>query len=191
MKLDWIIFGLLLVMCGSLGSLLLTPEPTVVMAAGEPPIAAGHGIPHARIGTMLAGGDGLQRYAPIRTASWIFAVCMICFFTALLALASLKAGRSSPINWFLMIGCAGQMLGMVGMILSYESFLGDATPALHGAFPAPTAWMLYVLWPAPLLFVAFYVVVFDRWTFRPEDEKAFQVLLQRRAGMSVESKESV
>ncbi|MDG2219868.1 MAG: hypothetical protein P8L85_00700 [Rubripirellula sp.] len=181
MKLSWIIFALLLLMCGSLGSLLLTPEPTVVIIEGEAPVAAGHGMPHPQIGTMLVGGDSEQRYAPIRPATWIFAVCMICFFTALLALGSLKAGRFSKLNWFLLVGLCVQLFAMVGMLLSYESFIGDAAPRLYAGFPAPTAWMLYALWPAPLLFVVFYVVAFDRWTFRPEDESAFKEILQRRA----------
>jgi hypothetical protein len=80
MKLPWIIFGLLLTMCGAMGSLFVTPEPTIVINEGEDPAPAGHGIPHPQIGTMLVGGDSLARYAPIRLATWIFAVSMVCFF---------------------------------------------------------------------------------------------------------------
>jgi hypothetical protein len=73
------------------------------------------------------------------------------------------------------------MFAMVGMLVSYEAYIDDTAVRLYGGFPAPTAWMLYALWPAPLLFVVFYVAAFDRWTFRPEDERAFKEILQRRA----------
>lgn len=191
MKLPWIIFGLLLMMCGAMVSLFVTPEPTIVIHEGEDPVPSGHGIPHPQIGTMLVGGDSLARYAPIRPATWIFALSMVCFFTSLLALASLKEGRFSKLNWLLFAGLSVQMFAMVGMLVSYESYIGDATVRLYGGFPTPTAWMLYALWPAPLLFVVFYVAAFDRWTFRPEDEKAFKEILQRRAHTVAGTEESI
>ncbi len=191
MKLPWIIFGLLLTMCGAMGSLFVTPEPTIVINEGEDPAPAGHGIPHPQIGTMLVGGDSLARYAPIRLATWIFAVSMVCFFTSLLALASLKGGRFSKLNWILFVGLSIQMFAMAGMLVSYESYIGDTAAPLYGGFPAPTAWMLYALWPAPLLFVVFYVAAFNRWTFRPEDERAFEEILQRRAHTVAAAEESI
>jgi hypothetical protein len=77
------------------------------------------------------------------------------------------------------------------MLVSYESYIGDTAVPLYGGFPAPTAWMLYALWPAPLLFVVFYVAAFNRWTFRPEDERAFEEILQRRAHTVAGAEESI
>jgi hypothetical protein len=179
MKLPWLIFGLLLVMCGSVTVLLLTPEPTIVLPGQSDVIVAGHGIPHPSIATMQQGGDGEQRYAPIRAATWVFAVCMVVFFTALLALASRRQQTNRLQATLLWTGCLVHLFSMVGMLRSYEAYLFDAAPSLYAGFPAPTAWMLYVLWPAPLWFVVLYVIGFDRWTFRPEDELAFQELMRR------------
>lgn len=191
MKLPWIIFGLLLMMCGAMGSLFMTPEPTIVINVGDNPVPSGHGIPHPQIGSMLVGGESLARYAPIRTATWIFAVSMVCFFSSLLALASLKGTRSSKLNWILFAGLSVQMLAMVGMLVSYESYIDVPDLRLYGGFPAPTAWMLYAFWPAPLLFVVYYVAAFDRWTFRPEDEQAFKEILERRAHTVAGTEESI
>ena len=36
-------------------------------------------------------------------------------------------------------------------------------------FPAPTAWMLFALWPLPVLIAALYTLGFDRWVATPQD----------------------
>ena len=55
------------------------------------------------------------------------------------------------------------------LVLAYHGqSIADGT-ALFLGFPAPTAWMLFALWPCPLIFTVYYVVGFDRWIATPED----------------------
>lgn len=179
MKLAWIIFALLLTMCGAVGVVLLTPEPTVVLEPGGEPVIASHGVAHPTVSTMLHGGDGVMRYQPIRIATWVFALGMITFFTSLLMFACRKRERVGRIAWLLLVVFSLHLASMIGMLVSYEAYLHDPDPALYAAFPAPTAWMMYVLWPMPLLFVLLFVVGFDRWIYRPEDEQAIAELMRR------------
>ena len=65
------------------------------------------------------------------------------------------------------------------LVLAYRSQLNVEDPALFLGFPAPTAWMLFALWPCPLLFTAYYVVGFDRWIATPEDLAELERTLAR------------
>ncbi|MEM8667858.1 MAG: hypothetical protein AAGG48_10105 [Planctomycetota bacterium] len=175
MKLPWFIFALLLAMCGAVGGVLLTKEPS------QGPINAGHGLPHPTIKSMQIGGDSAVRYAPIRISVWVFAVGMVFFFTALLRLASQKGETVNRLRWPLAIGCVAYLTTVIGMLISYEHYITDPDPRLRWGFPIPSAWMLFAVWPTPLLFVILYVATFSRWTFRPEDERAFERILAERA----------
>jgi len=178
MKLPLFLFALLVTMCCAVGTILFTPEPVAISPADGSEVKASHGIPHPSISTMLQGGDGSARYSPVRIATWVFAVCMISIFCSLLVLSSRKEARYGWMSRLLWIGGALHLACMIGLMLCYESYLSDPDPRLHAAFPAPTAWMLYVLWPVPLFYVFLYVLTFDRWTFRPEDEQAFAALVE-------------
>jgi hypothetical protein len=65
------------------------------------------------------------------------------------------------------------------LVLAYHGQSNIDDPVLFLGFPAPTAWMLFALWPCPLIFTVYYVVGFDRWIATPEDLAELDRTLER------------
>jgi hypothetical protein len=68
----------------------------------------------------------------------------------------------------------------VVMAVTYRGYVGDATPPLLLSLPIPTAWFLYVFWPAQFLVVVLYVRVYHRSIMTAEDLARFGEILAKR-----------
>ena len=71
------------------------------------------------------------------------------------------------------------------LVLLYWQFAHGESTQLFFALPTPTAWLFYVFTPAPVLFVALYLVKFD--AFMPPDselERLRESRQERKAGDS-------
>lgn len=171
LKLSWLLFAVLLVLCGAVTTVLFTPEPE-----------NSRGLAHPDFSTMQIGGDSVARYEPIRIASWVFALACVCLFSTLLMLANRHdAGTRFSIRWMLGLGCVVHLVAMTGALVCYESYIVADNPNLQLGFPTPSTWMLFAVWPAPLVFVFVYVLGFNRWIFRDVDEQAFRKILSRHS----------
>lgn len=160
------LFAVLLALCGLLAWLF----------AGEPPAGAAGG-PHPDFATMQVGGDP-SRHETTLLPAFLFVVLQILIFAGLLFMAvGRRLSRRGGALW-LSIGTAALLGAFVGLFSSYRGFLQTGSEAaLALSFPVPSAWMLYGVWIAPLVFIALYVVRFDDWILLPEDRKRFEELV--------------
>ena len=157
--------------------------------------AVGHGVPHRNtiFQDMHQGGSGQQRHASVLLGGWLFGALQIALFTGLLAWsaglpaaaqAQQPAARQSP-SWLLpgLFVFGGLVFEGVFALLcrSYQvSMLDPANTRFLGSFPEATTWLLFGIWFAPGVFVALYVLFFDRWIFSPQAETRFAALLAAR-----------
>lgn len=157
-----------------------------------PEAAGGQVAVHPDHPTLLQGGSGAERHGPILWLGWGVGTLEILLFVAFLALgarrgASLR-GLGKPLLW----GTAAYLAVWTWLILAYRGYAsraGDADPSLFLALPAPTAIMLYVLWPVPVIFVVFFVAGFRRWVLTEEDQAAFERLVARRRAREASAQE--
>ena len=84
MKISILLFSLLVGICLALGIVLMTEEPE-----------GAAGVAHPEFSSMLRGGDGAQRLAPVRLVSRALGVLLILFFVGLLALGA-RSKKSFP-----------------------------------------------------------------------------------------------
>lgn len=169
MRPSWILFGLLLGMCVILG---------IAFFIGE--IPNGHGFDHARLPNMQQGGSGIARHEKILWVGWALGLAQVLFFVTCLALGARRYERLDSVKRPLIIGSLLYAAIFTGLMLAYRAYITEGEHALLWIFPAPTAFMIYGLWPVPLYFVLLYIWGFDRWIYRPEDEEKFQQLMESR-----------
>ncbi|MEE3370744.1 MAG: hypothetical protein VX346_15495 [Planctomycetota bacterium] len=158
-------------------------------------VAAGHGVPHpdARFLEMNQGGSGQQRHAAVLLGGWVFGALQIALFTGLLAwsaglptaaqVQTTDSRESHPwVLWGLFLFGGLLFEGVFALLCrSYQvSLLDPANTRFLGSFPEATTWLLFGIWFAPGVFVALYVLFFDRWIFSSQSEARFAALLAAR-----------
>lgn len=168
MKTPLILFCLLVAMCGVM---------LVAFLADEAPNA--RGVSHSRIEEMDEGGLPSRHSPDLLALGWAFGMLQIGVYVGCLVLAS--RNREARRLIALLILCGLVYAGaFTGMTFVYAQSLFAAEPAFLGPFPASTSWMLFVLWPVPLLFVVCYVAGFRRWVWTSEDRERFEEILALR-----------
>ena len=65
------------------------------------------------------------------------------------------------------------------LVWAYRASLGATEPDLVFTLPPASAIMIFVFWPVSMLFNVCFVLGFDRWVLTPEEEAAFQRLVER------------
>ena len=169
MRLDLILFAMLLGMCAVVAALWVIDEQPYVESSDGARTVQGHGVPHAQFKTMLSGGDGEARLKPVWWLGWAFALLQVTFFVALLAFGVLKNGDLGPmlrpllVSWLIYAGI------FTGLIVAHARYTDATEHDLVLGFPAPTAWMMYGVWVFPVVFIVVYLVTFDRWNFSQAD----------------------
>ncbi len=157
-----------------------------VFSLPEPP--QGHGAIHPKYATMEHGGDGIDRSGHVLWIGWGLGVLMIAFFVSLIALsASTRQGLRGLGLPLFVVGFAFESV-WTALVLSYHAYATGAETLLFLGFPASTAWVLFAIWPIPALFVALYVLGFDRWVATPRDLAEFE---DRLAQLRIDSKAEV
>lgn len=169
MKLDLALFVLIVLLCALTAFALTIPEPP-----------GGHGAPHPEYSSMLHGGDGAARHGPVLWLGWGIGVLEILFFVACMALGARKGDSLRGLGLPLVAAAAVYIAVWTCLIVSYQSYMTVPDPTLYLALPAPTAWMLYVMWPIPLIFVCLFVFGFRRWVLSEEDEVKFRRIVALR-----------
>jgi hypothetical protein len=181
MKLPVVVFGLLVALCVVTNLAFLMEEvPFEDVPADNGALErvyTGHGVPHDRFPSMNHGGDGPARHTPVLWLGWVFGVLQLGIIMGCLMLGVKRDGGVR-----LGLGVCGLLLGglFTMMVLSYRTYLTDATPALFFGLPAPTAWFLYGLWPAEFLVVLLYVALFSRSIVTPDQMRRFEAIVAVR-----------
>ena len=185
MNLSHLLFVILLAMCGIVATAFVIGEsPTKEIVSSETGAVTvatlGHGIPHPRYQTMLAGGDGADRHRQILWIGWAFGISQVALFVGLMAFGGQKNRRLGPLRIPLAIGGVVYVIAFTGMVYTYQSYMLDDSHTMFLALPIPTAWMLYGVWPVPLIFVVLFMFTFDKWTFRDDDMVRFKEILAEK-----------
>ena len=185
MKLPYLLFALLLGMCGVIVAAFMideVPYTEAVPEAGGESVKTylGHGFTHPEFETMQVGGDGAERHAKVLWLGWGFGMLQIAFFLTCLAFGSRKHGRVGP--FLKPIAIAGVIYAAIFtmMFVAYRGYANEDSHALFLALPIPTAWMIYGVWIFPLFYMLLYMYHFDSWTFTEEDQAEFDRLVAAR-----------
>ena len=167
-----VVFAVLIALCAVVLAVALTDEP-----------ADSRGIDHPSFETMRQGGDS-DRHDSVLLLGWLYGTLSIALIVGLMALGLRRGGRlpgrSGPA---LLVGLTLVVLVFTLLVLSYRGYVvPGAGRTLFGSFPRPSAWMLYGLWPVPLVFAALYMRNFDRWVISEEEVAEFEQLVAESRG---------
>ena len=163
MKISYVLFGLLVAMGLVLGYLLLFVPETAV----------GHGVVHPDFPSMLQGGDGAVRHASVLTGGAALGVLMILFMVGLLVFGANRSGKVGMEEAVLIGGTVVFVLCFLAVVITYQPYAEAGGGELTMAFPLPTAWMMYGVWVAPVVFIALYMFRFDPWIMSDEETARF------------------
>ena len=151
-------------MCGLIGALFWT-EAVVPFGA------------HPLHSSMTQGNVEHQSDATIVTLGTTFGVLQLVFFITCTAFGTGSRGR--PYFVFVVVGVLH--LAVFGaLVTAHARYLAGADSGLVLSLPEPTAWMLYVLWPLPVILAGWYSLRFDQVIYPEESRKRFAQLLERR-----------
>lgn len=185
MKYPYLLFAILLAMCAVIATTFVigeTPSKEVVSESTgvvtQTPL--GHGFTHPKFSTMQSGGDGALRHQRVLWFGWAFGILQIAFFMCLLAYGGQRNGRLGPLRIPLLIGGIAYAATFTALVYAYQSYMLEQTHTMFLALPAPTAWMIYGIWPVPMVFMFLYMFTFDSWTFRDEDMARFREILAQQ-----------
>ena len=141
----------------------------------------GQGFDHADYpeNTIQQAPNGLYRHRQVLPVAVGYGV-LVCLFTVVGMAIGLnehtKEGVGAKVFWIAAVVYALLFLAVPAF---YWTGLKTAPSYLFG-FPRDTGWMLFVLWPSPLLLIVIYMLKFDQWILRPDDEARFHDLVASR-----------
>ena len=146
-----------------LGSFFLSPSLR--------PAAAAHPV-HESVGITLVGS--------LPTLWWGYAMGLaICATLAASVLLGVRRrGRIGPLGVWLAAGFLCLGLIFTALVVSYARYAGGTDTGFFGGLPAPTAWMIYVVWPFPLLMILVCMAYFESQYFSDDDQRAFDDLIR-------------
>jgi len=135
------------------------------------------GTDHTVHETMRQGGSS-ERHDAVLPWGFLYGLLSIVLFVAVMALGLRRRGRlpagSGRALW---LGLGVFAVVFTLLVLSYRAYVEPgADRALFGSFPRPSAWMLYGVWPVPLLFALLYMWNFDRWVISEDEVADFERL---------------
>jgi len=126
-------------------------------------------IDHPEFAGMQQSGMDAEPDTGLLWIGWSFGALQIAFFAAMLALGARSRRGLRGLGVPLIAASLIYLAVWSALVFTYHSQVSAEEPALFLGFPTPTAWMLFAIWPCPLLFTLYYVVGFDRWIATPQD----------------------
>jgi hypothetical protein len=152
-------------------------------AAGNPTtVYLGHGQVHPEHELMLIGGSGADRGEAIWGLGFVYGALQLVFFTCCLLLGVRRNGTVGRAGWFIGAGAGIYLAVFAALMLSYRNYMAADALSTFGAVPGPTAWMLYAVGLAPLVFLFVFVLGFRQYIWDDESERALQrIVADKRA----------
>ncbi|MEL6590466.1 MAG: hypothetical protein AAFQ87_02755 [Bacteroidota bacterium] len=105
---------------------------------------------------------------------------IIGLMAVLVLMGNRKSGRFGTISKWLGGGMLLYAVAWGIMLVSYGQYQQSPETSFWGGFPAPTAWMLYVVWFWPIVPMGIYFAHFKGWIWRSEDQTRFEQLVQQQ-----------
>lgn len=169
MNLDKVIFGLVVAM--------LVVLCTAMLAGGA---TTGGAVPHPDYPSMLHGGDGSQRNGPVLWHGLVFGLLLTALFGVLMAFGARKGGSFRGLALPMALCVAVHVGAYTWLVLAYRSYLVGDDREIFLAFPAPSALLVYGIWPLLGLFTLCFVVGFKRWILTDDDYAEYERLLSEK-----------
>lgn len=152
----------------------------IALFIGDPP-ALVTGQPHPEYKTMLKGGESIHASTSTNALGYLFGLCSTFLLCLFMTLGAHRYGRLGTIKPWLIFGTVLYLGVYTLTYLSDAAYVDQNHQAFFMGWPLPTAWMIYAMWFAPVVFVALYVFGFRDWILTEEDEARFtEILTQRR-----------
>lgn len=107
----------------------------------------------------------------------LMATGTLCLF---LIVGAIRKGRLDGIRPWLILATLVYLIVYTLTYLSDVHYVETEHTRFLLGWPIPTAWMIYAMWAAPLLFVCIYVFKFRDWILTEEDESRFSELVKAR-----------
>ena len=167
-------------LAGLVFAIVVAIAAVVLILLGVPEVPQGHGTTHLEFASMERGGPGSLRHVDVIWIGWLLGALEIGLFVVLLAFGARSRHGLRGLGWPLVVGGLAYLAVWTALVLAYRAEMSGAAPEFFLGFPAATAWMLFGLWPLPLLFAVYYVFGFDRWVATPEDLAELERRLARR-----------
>ncbi len=167
MKLDKLVFGVVIAMCAVVVALTLVPE-------------GGGAVVHPEFSTMRHSGDGIDRHPLQLVVGWLFGVLMIVLFVALIAFGARQDERLRGLGRPLLYAGAAYVGVWSWLVVAYHEYLTEPLAPVFLGFPEPTAVMIYVLWPVSTVFNLYFVFGFRRWVLSDDDLAKYRRLVAER-----------
>ena len=127
----------------------------------------------------------VQRYSrhiimpQVGSVSWL--LIPLAFSIALLAWGYRRQERLRRMAVPLAAGFILQEALFTVVIVAYARWMHEPAPQLWWALPVPTAWLVYLFWPAQFVFVVLFVATFDQSYWTPDDERRLRKIVADRA----------
>ncbi len=141
-------------------------------------------VDHPEFAGMQQSGNDAGPDTALLWIGWSFGALQIALFAAMLALGARNRRGLRGLRGPLIAASLVYLAIWSALVLAYRCQANVEDPALFLGFPVSTAWMLFALWPCPLIFTVYYVVGFDRWIATPEDLTELDRTLARLRGAS-------
>ena len=151
----------------------------LVVAVGWTARLPDQSVDHPEFASMQQSGSDAVPDTALLWIGWSFGALQIAFFAAMLALGARSRRGLRGLGGPLIAACLVYLAIWSVLVLTYGGQANVEDPALFLGFPAATAWMLFAIWPFPLIFTFYYVVGFDRWIATPEDLAELDRTLER------------
>lgn len=159
-----ILFLLVMAALVTLGGFLVFPMPEGAVGGAHPDYPS-----------MNRGGD-FQRHEGRLIFGWLYGSLQMALFVLCVWLGVRRGGHGK--RWVFLLGLVYWMT-FSALMWSYSEGV-DTAPMFLG-FPAPTAWILFGMWPMAGVFALLYTVCYRRWIFTEEDAERLETLRARYA----------
>ncbi len=151
----------------------------LAVAAGWTARPPDQSVDHPEFANMQQSGSDAGPDTALLWIGWSFGALQIVLFTAMLALGARNRRGLRGLSGPLIAASLVYLAIWSALVFTYRGQLNVEDPALFLGFPVATAWMLFGIWPFPLIFTFYYVVGFDRWIATPEDLAELDRTLER------------
>lgn len=138
------------------------------------------GQPHDVYKTMLRGGESMSTSSTTNILAYLFGLMATGTLCLFLIVGAIRKGRLDGIRPWLIIASLVYLTVYTFTYLSDVHYVQSEHTSFLLGWPIPTAWMIYAMWAAPLLFVFIYVFKFKDWILTEEDESRFSELVKAR-----------
>ena len=168
MRAPAILFGWVLVTAALLGGLVVRgPESGALLG------------PHPDLPSLLVGGDGAARLAPVFGWGAALAFAQVGLLASAFALGF---GRTRLGARRILPAALVHGLSLVALLWSAARYVEPPEPGLLGPFPAPTTILVFVVWPAPLVYLWLFLRHFEAWLPSESTEARLRALRRGEPG---------